>query len=98
MGIMIRESLFWKGSILGLILPTLAFVVYSNIKMDGDIFALYFQLKALEIHIHVLSLCTFLNIIPFLIFIRVNRDKPAQGILMTTLVLALIILINKLLF
>ena len=95
---MIRESLFWKGSILGLILPTLAFVVYSNIKMDGDIFALYFQLKALEIHIHVLSLCTFLNIIPFLIFIRVNRDKPAQGILMTTLVLALIILINKLLF
>jgi hypothetical protein len=98
MGIMIRESLFWKGSVLGLILPTLAFVVYSNIKMDGDIFALYYQLKALDIHIHVLSLCTFLNLIPFLIFIRVNREKPAQGILMTTLVLALIILINKLLF
>ena len=39
-----------------------------------------------------------LNLIPFLIFIRANREKPAQGILMTTIVLALFILINKLLF
>lgn len=98
MGIMIKESMFWKGSILGLILPTLAFVVYSNIKMDGDIFALYYQLKALEVHTHVLSLCTFINLIPFLIFIRAKRDKSAQGILMTTIVLALFVLINKFLY
>lgn len=98
MGIMINESLFWKGTVLGLILPVLAFLIYSNIKMDGDIFALYFQLKALGVHTHVLSLCTFINLIPFLIFVRTNRDKPAQGILMTTILLALFIVINKFLF
>jgi len=93
---MIKDSLFWKGSVLGLILPTLAFVIYANLKMDGDILALYYQLEALDVHIHVLSLCTFLNLIPFLIFVRAKRDKPAQGILMVTILLAMFILINKL--
>ena len=45
MGFMINDSLFIKGAVLGLILPTLAFLVYSNIVMDGDMLALYYQLK-----------------------------------------------------
>ena len=95
---MIRDSLFLKGAVLGLILPTLAFLIYSNIVMEGDMLALYFQLKAMDVHTHVLSLCTFLNLIPFLIFIRSNREKPAQGILMVTTLLALFVMVNKFLF
>ncbi|MDG1916346.1 MAG: hypothetical protein P8I29_00860 [Flavobacteriales bacterium] len=95
---MIRDSLFLKGAVLGLILPTLAFLIYSNIVMEGDMLALYFQLKAMDVHTHVLSLCTFLNLIPFLIFIRSNREKPAQGILMVTILLALFVMVNKFLF
>jgi hypothetical protein len=95
---MIRDSLFLKGAVLGLILPTLAFLIYSNIIMEGDMLALYFQLKAMDVHTHVLSLCTFLNLIPFLIFIRSNREKPAQGILMVTILLALFVMVNKFLF
>jgi hypothetical protein len=95
---MIRDSLFLKGAVLGLILPTLAFLIYSNIVMEGDMLASYFQLKAMDVHTHVLSLCTFLNLIPFLIFIRSNREKPAQGILMVTILLALFVMVNKFLF
>ena len=95
---MIRDSLFLKGAVLGLILPTLVFLIYSNIVMEGDMLALYFQLKAMDVHTHVLSLCTFLNLIPFLIFIRSNREKPAQGILMVTILLALFVMVNKFLF
>lgn len=95
---MIRDSLFLKGAVLGLILPTLAFLIYSNIIIEGDMLALYFQLKAMDVHTHVLSLCTFLNLIPFLIFIRSNREKPAQGILMVTILLALFVMVNKFLF
>ena len=95
---MIRDSLFLKGAVLGLILPTLAFLIYSNIVMEGDMLALYFQLKAMDVHTHVLSLCTFLNLIPFLIFMRSNREKPAQGILMVTILLALFVMVNKFLF
>ena len=54
---MLNISSFTKGAILGLILPALAFIVYSNVVMEGDILALYFQLKAMDIHAHVLSLC-----------------------------------------
>ena len=95
---MINDSLFIKGAVLGLILPTLAFLAYSNIIMKGDMLALYYQLKAMDVHTHVLSLCTFLNLIPFLIFMRTDREKPAKGILMVTILLALFVMINKFLF
>lgn len=95
---MINDSLFIKGAVLGLILPALAFLVYSNIDMEGDMLALYYQLKAMDVHTHVLSLCTFINLIPFLIFMRAHREKPAQGILMVTILLALFVMINKFLF
>ena len=74
MEFMIKDSLFLKGVVLGLILPTLAFLVYSNIVLEGDMLALYFQLKAMDVHTHVLSLCTFLNLIPFLIFMRADNQ------------------------
>ena len=98
MGFMINISSFTKGAILGLILPNLAFLVYSNIVMGGDMLALYYQLKAMDVHTHVLSLCTFINLIPFLIFMRADKEKPAKGILMVTILSALFVMINKFLF
>ena len=95
---MIKDSLFWKGAILGIILPILCFLIYANIKMEGDIIALYYQLRAMGVHTHLLSLCTFINLIPFLIFMRADREKPAQGILMVTILLALFVVVNKFLF
>ena len=98
MGFMKNTSSFTKGAILGLILPNLAFLVYSNIVMEGDMLALYYQLKAMDVHTHVLSLCTFINLIPFLIFMRADKEKPAKGILMVTILSALFVMINKFLF
>lgn len=95
---MINDSLLIKGAILGLILPTLTFLVYSNMVMECDMLALYYQLKAMDVHTHVLSLCIFINLIPFLIFMRADREKPAKGILMATILLALFVMINKFLF
>ena len=95
---MINISSFTKGAILGFILPNLAFLVYSNIVMEGDMLALYYQLKAMDVHTHVLSLCTFINLIPFLIFMRADKEKPAKGILMVTILSALFVMINKFLF
>ena len=39
----------------------LMLLIYANIKMEGDIIALYYQLRAMGVHTHVLSLCTFIN-------------------------------------
>ena len=71
-------------------------MIYSLVRMDGDFIALY-ELNALNIHTHVMSLCVLANAIPFFIFIKSNREKLAQGILMTTIVFALLITLDKLL-
>ncbi len=95
---MINNSLFTKGLILGLILPFLSFLIYSQFVLHGEIISFYLELKKMDIHTHVMSLCTFINIVPFLFFVRYKRDQSAKGILMVTIILALFIMINKFLF
>ena len=92
---MIKDKLFLRGSILGLLIPSIAFMIYSSVRMDGDFVALYYELNALNIHTHIMSLCVLANAIPFFIFIKSNREKPAQGVLMTTIVFALFITLDK---
>ena len=98
MEFMIKNSLFTKGLILGLILPFLSFLIYSQFVLHGDIISFYLELKKMDVHTHVMSLCTFINIVPFLFFVRYKRDQSAKGILMVTIILALFIMINKFLF
>ena len=95
---MINNSLFTKGLILGLILPFLYFLIYSQFVLHGNIISFYLELKKMDVHTHVMSLCTFINIVPFLFFVRYKRDQSAKGILMVTIILALFIMINKFLF
>tara|TARA_B100000900_G_C20592786_1_gene722225 strand:- start:1477 stop:1761 length:285 start_codon:yes stop_codon:yes gene_type:complete len=92
---MIKDKFFLRGSILGFLIPSIAFMIYSSVRMDGDFVALYYELNALNIHTHIMSLCVLANAIPFFIFIKSNREKPAQGVLMTTIVLALFITLDK---
>ena len=94
---MIKDLLFIRGAVLGLLIPSIVFMIYSLLRMDGDFVALYYELDALNIHTHVMSLCVLANTIPFFIFIKSNREKPAQGILMTTILFALLITLDKLL-
>ena len=94
---MIKNQLFIRGAVLGLLIPSIVFMSYSLVRMDGDFVALYYELEALNIHSHVMSLCVLANAIPFFIFIKSNREKPAQGILMITILFALFIFLDKLL-
>ena len=94
---MIKNQLFIRGAVLGLLIPSIVFMSYSLVRMDGDFVALYYELEALNIHSHVMSLCVLANAIPFFIFIKSNREKPAQGILMITILFALLIFLDKLL-
>ena len=92
---MIKDQLFIRGAVLGFLIPSIAFMIYSLVRMDGDFVALYYELNALNVHTHVMSLCVLPNAIPFFMFIKSNREKPARGILMTTIVFALLITLDK---
>ncbi|MGC6428384.1 MAG: hypothetical protein ACON4Y_04340 [Flavobacteriales bacterium] len=95
---MINSRLFWRGAILGLILPLLAFVIYSNFVLGSDIITTYIQLEVMQIHTHVLSLCTLVNILPFFLFLRAYRNEPAQGILFSTFIIVISVYIINFLF
>ena len=89
------EKLLLRGAVLGFLLPAFSFMAYAYIRSDGDFLALYYQLEVLGVHTQVMSLCVLVNIVPFLIFIRAKREKPAQGILLTTILFALLIALDK---
>ena len=95
---MINSRLFWRGAILGLILPLLAFVIYSNFVLGSDIITTYIQLEVMQIHTHVLSLCTLVNILPFFLFLRAYSNEPAQGILFSTFIIVISVYIINFLF
>ena len=67
MEFMINNSLFTKGLILGLILPFLSFLIYSQIVLMEILYLFIIELKKMDVHTHVMSLCTFINLVPFLI-------------------------------
>ena len=93
-GVMIKDQLFIRGAVLGFLIPSIAFMIYSLVRTDGDFVALYYELNALNIHTHVMSLCMYP--MRFLSLFSLNQiGKPARGILMTTIVFALLITLDK---
>jgi len=95
---MIRSKFFWRGAFLGLIMPLLAFTIYSLLILESDIYSTFIQLKVLDVHTHVISLCTLVNLAPFFLFLRKMRYEPAQGILFTTFILVIAVYLINFLF
>ena len=95
---MIRSKYFWRGAVLGLILPLLAYCIYSIIILESDIISTFIQLKVLGVHTHILSLCTLINLAPFFLFLNKMRYEPAQGIMFTTFLIVIAVYIINFLF
>lgn len=95
---MIRSKYFWRGAVLGLIFPLLAYSVYSIIILESDVVSTFVQLKVIEVHTHVLSLCTLVNLAPFFLFLNKMRYEPAQGIMFTTFLIVIVVYIINFLF
>jgi hypothetical protein len=95
---MIRSKFFWRGAILGVIIPLLVFTVYAVVILKSDIYSTFMQLKVLDVHTHVISLCTLFNLLPFFVFIRKMRYEPSQGILFSTFVIVIIVYVINFLF
>jgi hypothetical protein len=95
---MIRSRFFWRGAILAIILPMLVFVIYSYFILDTDLYASYMQLKVMDIHTHVISLCTLINLLPFFLLLKSMRYEPAQGVLFSTFLIVIIVYIINFLF
>ena len=84
----------WVGLLSGLILPMIAFYFGWKIKYPETGFVEYLEiLKILGIFLKVSSLCVAINLILFYPFLNSNRFLATRGVLMATLIYALVIML-----
>jgi len=85
------------GTITGLFVPIIAFLLYYLIRYRGMYFPAFIRyLYDGGTFIPILSLCVVPNLLVFFIFIWTDRDRSARGVLQATFVFAIYVCIMKL--
>ena len=85
-----------KGTIVGIIAPIAAFVVYvAFFTEDSDPINMYHKLVAMDKLSHAMSLSVLINLLLFFINIKAYRDEVARGILLATILYGITIAIIK---
>ena len=80
------------GLVLGLIFPLVATILYQKIMFPGyEYDDFLFRAFLIGVHIKVISVCVFPNLLIFFVFIWTNRLKSSRGVLLATLIYALVI-------
>ena len=86
------------GLIIGFLLPFIVFMLYFLFRINGTEFSMYLRfLVESEKLVHVISLSTFPNLVPFLLFVNSERYRSGRGVLGATVVVGIIIFIIKIL-
>ena len=85
-----------KGTIVGIIAPIAAFVVYvAFFTEDSDPIGMYHQIVEIGKLSHVISLSVLINLLIFFMNIKTNRDQQARGILLATILYGITIAVIK---
>ena len=85
-----------KGTIVGIIAPIAAFVVYvAFFTEDSDPIKMYHKLVAMDKLSHAMSLSVLINLLLFFMNIKTNRDEAAKGILLATILYGITIALIK---
>jgi len=85
-----------KGTIVGIIAPIAAFVVYvAFFTEDADPLGMYHKIVARDKLSHVMSLSVMINLLIFFMNIKTHRDQGARGVLLATILYGISIAIIK---
>ena len=85
-----------KGTIVGIIAPIAAFVVYvAFLTEDSDPIGMYNTLVEMKKLPHAMSLSVLINLLIFFMNIKTHRDEAARGILLATILYGITIAIIK---
>ena len=86
----------WLGFVLGIIIPFLTLaIVYLLGFNDHSIKGFYVLISTLQIASKIFSLCVLSNLGLFFLFIWGNLNFGARGVLMSTFLIAAVILIYQ---
>ena len=86
----------WVGILTGIVLPLIVMLIfyissYSYLTMPQFLRKMVFA----SIILKLLSLCAVVNLGGFFLFYRVEYDKAARGVIFATMILAFVVVINK---
>ena len=88
-----RFNTLTTGLLLGIAGPLFTlFIIYLVITQDLSIRDYIRQLIFFKVYTHIISLSVIPNLLTFFIFIWLNKLKSARGVLLATIILALIVL------
>ena len=84
-----------KGTLVGIIAPVVAFVVYVAFYLEVEIIEALNTLIAMDRLTHAMSLSVLINLVIFFMKIKTNREKAARGVLLATILYGLTIAVLK---
>ena len=90
------DNQFVKGVFIGLIAPIVAFVIYVAFYLEADVMETYNSLVKMNKLTHVISLSALINLLLFFMHIKTNKDMVAKGIILATMIYAVVVLGLKL--
>ena len=80
------------GSLIGLVFPLLFLWLYYKFNFSQMEFSLYInRLMVSSLFASMLSLVVLINLLTFFVFIWLNRDDAARGVLFSTLLYAFVV-------
>ncbi len=84
------------GVIIGILVPVVALLLFYLFASDGEsLYNFFSKLNKGQIATKFFSLAVFLNLIPFLLFMRSDRYNTSKGILGITIFWAILVMIIK---
>ncbi len=92
-----KADKLWVGLTLGILLPFLVMFIiylssYAYLTVPDFLRKMAFQ----AIFLKLLSLCAIINLGTFFFFYQTKNDKAARGVILATLIFAIIVMINQL--
>ena len=84
-----------KGTLVGIIAPVVAFVVYVAFYLEVEIIETFNTLIAMDRLTHAMSLSVLINLVIFFMKLKTNREKAARGVLLATILYGLTIAVLK---
>lgn len=92
------KSKFWWGFVPGIILPPLFMVVYFFINVDTDAYLTFFKEMVKErIFPALVAVSAVMNLLIFYYFMQKEKWQAGRGVIMATMIYALIMLAFKIL-
>ncbi len=86
----------WIGFVSGMAAPVLTFAIYVKIKFPNEeITDVYTSISQLGLLSVIISLTVFVNLLVFFLFIWMNADRAAKGVLGATFLYAFIVVYLK---